>query len=367
MPRNTTSFPVVNQIREISIRVVVAVLGAFLLAWCMMATGHSGVEDEAIPNALVPREDGFAAPGVAEPIPTGPVPAEVIDAIEELLQKQAFDGTVIPHHGEYDVGFDYAYRCQRYRIHLRRGNFPEPSQAILGPTQDGFRITLKWYHARLEDQIRGPATPSPISGRVSPYQYWYAYVNHYQLPNNGGFVRLEWDLGKQSDRKIFADVRALMEKFGTPVEKETPDIWPDQADKLSQQLTDIVGKLQPEAKWRRDGQSLVCEYKTHEFDNHQVSEDGVVAAVAHREVGPLTGGFIIRLTPDRDFDDSGRRVKPIYGRTTGPYWHHYYAVYGDFGNGRIRLDLLYSHRADKKVLEEVTSALEKTFGVPDRF
>ncbi len=376
MPRNTATNPFVHQIRGTSIRVVVAILGAMLLAWCMMATGHSGAEDEAFPKAQMPPDDAIAVPGIAEPIQTGQVPAEVIDAIEELLHKQAFNGTIIEHHGEDDVEFDYAYRCERYRTHTsdRLVTYPKPSWAILGPTQDGFRFTLEWFDAKRVKRIMFPATLIGYNGHINPYQFWNRYDNYYKLPNNSGFVALQWNMGKRSDRKIFADVRSTLEAFGPPVFKDAPDLWMDWVDtaeelepQLIQQLTETVGKLQPEAKWRRYGQSHFCEYKTHEFDIHHVSEDGVVAADAHREVGPLTGGFIIRLTPDGDFyDDSGQRVKPIYGRTAGPYWYHYYATYGG-GFGRCRLDIMYGVGVDKKVLEEVTAALEKSNGPPERF
>ena len=75
-------------------------------------------------------------------------------------------------------------------------------------------------------------------------------------------------------------------------------------------------------------------------------------------------GFIIRLSPIKSA--LRRQPRPVYGRSYGPYWQHYFVVYDNYEK-HMRLDILYGIRTDKKLLEEVTDSVEKMFGKPERF
>ncbi len=315
-------------------------LGGLLIASIMIAIGYLRAEDEVQPR--------------------GQVPPELIETIQGLLDKQAFDGMILEHDNEEGVVFDYTYHCDKYRVHGSRGygGPADDSSSVLGPTQDGFRLTLRWQESWL-----GYASEDGF-GRVRPQYYWHTYINHYKIHNSQGYIRLDWELGTLADREILADVRAELEAIGTPVAKEPLDRWEPQVEKLQSSLSGIVSKLQPKAKWRRDGESLVCQYNTQEYDIHTVGEDGDVALDAHREVGPQHEGFIIRLS--RLEDVVKLQGQPRYGRTDGPYWKRFFAVY-DHGQTPYRLDLYYGWGVDKKVLEEVTAALENPNITPERF
>ena len=61
-----------------------------------------------------------------------------------------------------------------------------------------------------------------------------------------------------------------------------------------------------------------------------------------------------------------RQPRPVYGRSYGPYWRHYFAVYDDYEK-HARLDILYGFKTDKKLLEDVTDAVDQMFGKPEKF
>ena len=101
-----------------------------------------------------------------------------------------------------------------------------------------------------------------------------------------------------------------------------------------------------------------------EFDIHAIDEKENVAPEAHREMGPQMDGFIIHLSPIKS--PLRRQSRPVYGRSNGPYWSHYHVIYQEYSEP-FRLDILYGVRTDKKLLEEVTAALDELFGKPERF
>ena len=327
----------VSQIKSTSMRLVTAILGTSLAVLCLLQPGHSSAEGEDAPK--------------------GRIPPVLVTRLKELLQKKAPDGKILVDDGET---FDFADRCRDYRIQPAHGpgSYEGPSWAMLGPTKEGFRLKLTWLPSSLEDRIMNGPSGTMYMGRILPVDYWYKYTNCYKLADNQGFVWMDYELGSLPDQGLLTDAGLELKSVGEHVVSDRTDHWEDYVGRLHAQLTEVLDKRQPLAKWRRDGKVLVCEYETQEYDIHAIDEKGNVAAEAHHEVGPLSDGFIIRLSHYENV--VGLQAVPIYGRSDHTYWRHYFTIAKDFS---FRMDLLYGVTVDKILLEEVTAAAEK-YSVP---
>ncbi len=268
-----------------------------------------------------------------------------------------------------DTSVEMEYHCQDYRIHsLEKGGSPRPrSRTQRGPTDDGYLLKLTWHDSGYEKENKGNASPTSEVVRTlteSEY-YWFRHQTVYRLPNDDGYVRLEYRFGSNTDAKLLPDVHKELETVGKKVtfEFDAPDNdWDTQAAKLQDTLAKVVAKRQPEAQWRRDPNLLICEFKTQMYDIHAVDEIGHVSREPHQEVGPAREGFVIKLSPiQREVTPP---IHPTNHRVAPLYWRHYTHVYVF---AHCQLELLYNHHADKALLEDVDAALEKMGGKVSKF
>ncbi len=100
------------------------------------------------------------------------------------------------------------------------------------------------------------------------------------------------------------------------------------------------------------------------YDIYAIDKHGNVSAEAHPEIGPQIAGIIIRLSPVEV--RSGRAPRPVLGRSDSRYWQNYFTTYSRFGTS-IRLDLKYSQRTDRKMMQEVLTGREERFGQQGQF
>ena len=301
-----------------------------VVATCLLAGGNSGVGDEEVP-------------------PHGTVPSELIDRLKTLLTDKAPDVTVTV---ESWGACSFAERCQEYRLHYiasKRGGFREKSGQRLGPTADGFHLELNWF----------PALNGGASGKgwqpVYAQDYWSLKSNAYKLKNDPGYIDLRWEYGPQTDMTILDLVRSEVEAFGDPVDDERSDGWTGKSATLKKNLAIVLEKFQADATWRTDGESLVCEFHTMEYDVHTVDDNGHVSTEAHQETGSQRDGFVIRLVPLKKA--YLRQPRPVYGLSEGAYWRDYFCVVDDPDHA-FRLELRYGTRTDKKLLNAVATELD---------
>ena len=315
-----------------------ALLLTLWMAWCFLQSGHSRAEDEAKDPRL---------------------PPELVEKVKAILQKRAPEGTLTLDESHIDC----VYHRQEFRTHALGGRFirfSKQSGKRFGLSTDGFGLSLS---------IEDPPGPSSVTGgfyvgRASPDEYWMSYNCYYELPDDR-CIEMQCAYGAQADQDILKAIRAELEAVGNEYGTAGLLDWDRRVIQLQVQLTDLVKKHQPEATWRRDERSLVCEFETMKFDIHAVDSKGHVAEDIHKEVGPQTNGFIIRLSPS---DLTYRRQPaPVCGRSRGPYWNHYFCIYNEGNLSPFRLDILYGDRVDKKLLEEVITSFIKQYGNPNQF
>ena len=292
----------------------------------------------------------------------GRIPQELIDKVTGLLEQMAPEGeNVVDDNIREGLLFHFKGHCQEFVEHnVHPGGEIQKSRSHVVPAVDGFDLKLTWF----VDSGEEGQTGTFYYAHIFPGAYCQRYMNSYKLPDDRGYVYMNYDFGSQVNPGILKAVRAELEAVGTPVREEVPDAWEEKVVTLQTRLTETVKARQPDGQWRRDGRSLICEFKTMTFDIHAVDEKGLVSPEAHQEVGPEFDGFIIQLSPVQAA--LRRQPRPHYGRSYSPYWRHYFTLYQEHDQP-FRLDILYGVRTDKKLLEEVTDAVDDLFGKPERF
>lgn len=93
---------------------------------------------------------------------------------------------------------------------------------------------------------------------------------------------------------------------------------------LRPQLQAVMQKVAPDATWELKGNELTASYKTKEFTIYTISPGSHVASQAHQEIGPLDGGFILRVCVFSQLPDFAART-PRDARQA--YWQNYRARY----------------------------------------
>lgn len=310
-------------------RSIVFFMQISVVASCLLAGLNSGVCDEDLPDRRVPPE--------------------LVERLKILLTEKAPDVTI-----DVDTpGWcSFTERCEEYRLHYiasKPGAFREQSQERLGPRADGFHLLLNWLPALGGGKIAGVWQP------VYAQDYWSLKSNAYKLKNDPGYIDLSWEYGPQTDMTILDLVRSEVEAFGDPVDDERSDGWTGKSATLKKNLAIVLEKFQADGTWRTDGESLVCEFHTMEYDVHTVDDMGHVSTEAHQETGPQRDGFVIRLVPLKKA--YLRQPRPVYGLSEGAYWRDYFCVVDDPDHA-FRLELRYGTRTDKKLLNAVANELD---------
>ena len=287
------------------------------------------------------------------------VPVELVEKVKTLLLERFPDGEVV---GDDEDRLRFQSHCHKFNTHAngKHASWPVNSDALRIPAADGIELGLEWS----DNYGQAGGAGDGRFGQVTGEDFCWRYTNFYKLPNGAGYIRLSMKYGTQVDKAIIDLVRAELATVGEEAYEDRPDRWRQKAAKAQEKLTAVLKKAEPQAIWRQDVHTLICEFNTMEFDVHAIDEKGNVAADAHRETGPQEDGFIIRLSPIEP--PLRRQSRPVYGRSHGPYWSHYNAIYNEFSDP-IRLDILYGVKTDKMLLEEVTDTLDEMFGKPERF
>ncbi len=323
-----------------SIYGMVALIVSSLLLWCLVMANEATWGDD-------------------EPV-HGQIPAEIIDQVKAILSEDSPDGKVL----EDEPGqFRYGDRIISVKSHgvYPNGHIPKISHVDIGPKTDGFILQLRWFPHTWKGYMSGIYS----YGQHFPRDYWKEYLAHYKLPDSSGYIELRWNYGALTNQDMLAKIQSIVASVGSLEKDASADArWDDKIAKAKEPLMVVMNKYHIDAKWNVLDRSLTCEFKTMEFDIHAIDDQGNVALEAHRETGPQMDGLIIRISPIKS--PLRRQPRPVYGRSYGPYWRHYHAIYNeDFEP--IRLDILYGVNTDKRLLEDVTAALDDLFGKPDRF
>jgi hypothetical protein len=287
----------------------------------------------------------------------GQIPPALVDKLKDLVQRKYPEGRVLSNEKERSV-FEYRYREQLIQVHDidKTGSVSKQSRPVKEPAEDGFILRLVWRETAGDDR----AAIMSYFGRVVPRQVCMSYQNFYRLPNDSGYVELEWRFGHQTDLESLRSVRAELAVFGEQVYKDASDSWASVSEKLWPRITDVVQKRQPAAKERQANRCLICEYNVQEYDIHEFDNQGGITAVSHREWGPQPDGLIIRLSPQEETFDF--QPKQLYGLLRGPYWQQHWITHGS-----CRLDILYGFDADKILLEDVVSSFDPGITKRGRF
>ena len=294
-----------------------------------------------------------------EPV-QGQIPTAIIDQLKSVLQKVSPGGIVLD---DEVSDFSFGDRTMTVRDHntFPNGSMKEMSRPVMGPSIDGYVLTLRWFPCDWEGYMSGIYTHGTYFSR----EYWMEYLAHYTLPHDKGYIEVRWNYGAATDQNILTQVQSIIALVGY-LEKGSSiaDRWSEKVAKPQERLTKVTSKYRPDVNWKVVDQTLSSEFKTINFDIHTIDDKGHVAPEAHVETGPQHEGFIIRLSPIAP--QPRRQPRPAYGRSYGPYWNHYYAIY-DEQNDPFRLDILYGVRTDKKLIEDVIDALDEMFQEPSRF
>ena len=292
----------------------------------------------------------------------GRIPTELIDRLKIVVTKMTPEVKIVVENAGTEANF--TVRCREYRyhgLHGKGGPISENSRVDTAPYGDGFHLKLKWR-------------PSPYAGAAGGSaiwrrSYWKEYIDRYKLNDDRGYVQLNFEYSSLTDVTILdavlPELAAVSEQgFPGPANVNASEAWGFAAARLRNALTEIVKKYHPDATWRTDGPAVICEFRTMVFDIHTVDEKGHVSAEAHQETGPQHNGFIVQIRPIPLA--VLRQPRPAYGRSYGPQWRHYFAVYRE--NYRpFRLDIRYGDRTNKKFLKELTDVIEEHFGQPTQF
>lgn len=294
-------------------------------------------------------QGGFCDEGV-EDDSKGQVPSELVERLRSVLSEKFPDVEFRVEDAPAFRSVRLKFKCQEYFLHhikgLSRTDGFTKSSTESGPSAEGFLLRVDW-----RQKVGGG------QGLPAPPLYWNHISNIYTLPDQGGYLVMSLDIGSRTNVSVLEVVDAELQKFGKPSYdfSATKIKWADASEKLRMALVEVLEKHNVQAHWRTEGDIVIGEVNTLEFDIHSVSSDGEVSSPSHKEIGPDRNGFVIRLSPEASLPRG--RARHDFSIEQTAYWSKYSAVCNPDGQS-IRLDVMFGSGSDGKLLKALIERMQ---------
>ena len=268
------------------------------------------------------------------------------------------------------------FRCQLYEVHFPTLDASGTSLAKewIGPSSEGFRLQIHY----LERQVGGKQGPPGSFNDRADYgnekseHYWKQRRYEFTLPNDRGYLWLDYSYGTKTDPKILSGIATAIETtyefekgkcqvFQPPYSVGRAD---DVVIEMETPLREFILKRFPTATVEVKNRELVVSHQVRDFKVHVVSPDGEISPTRHVKQGPLENGFLIKIYGEPP--TVLREEVPVYGKVKEPYWTRIWnsiSVNRQKENEKvgptIRLEVNYGSSVQKSVLRDLEQFLEQ--------